>query len=582
MKKKIIITIIITIVFSLVLATTSFLTIFNVENMRKVKSNLKNYAEYIVRNNYEDINEVKGIKLDNTTIRCTYINSDGQVIYDTLGEVDENHLNRIEVKEALKYGEAYAVRNSTTDNEKLVYYAKKLDNGNILRLSVSFKSISYFNFYKLGYSLIIGILIFVFTFIISMKLVRTIMKPVNELEEVTSRIARGDLHIRAKAKTNDELGTLGKTFNNMADQLQSKMNEVMDKQNRLESIVKSMESGVIAVDLSGNIIIINPYAKRIFGIKDDITGEKIYDYIKDFDINYFLNEEEEIAKEIKILHPAERELKIKKAFILSGREKIGKVIAVQDISDIKRLENMRSQFVANVTHELKTPLTSIKGFAETLKYVEDEKTREKFLDIIDNEAERLSRLISDILVLSKIESSTTTDDEDFMPYIVIDEVISIVKNMAESKNISLIVEKSEKDIKLHGDKDKFLQLVLNLVENGIKYSNEGSTVKVRSFIKKGDYILEVEDNGIGIPKEDMPRIFERFYRVDKSRKGGGTGLGLAIVKHIVKIFNGEISIESELNKGSIFTVTIKNIVVLKCELLINNSHFFYKSLIVKK
>lgn len=559
MKKKIIITIIITIVFSLVLATTSFLTIFNVENMRKVKSNLKNYAEYIVRNNYEDINEVKGIKLDNTTIRCTYINSDGQVIYDTLGEVDENHLNRIEVKEALKYGEAYAVRNSTTDNEKLVYYAKKLDNGNILRLSVSFKSISYFNFYKLGYSLIIGILIFVFTFIISMKLVRTIMKPVNELEEVTSRIARGDLHIRAKAKTNDELGTLGKTFNNMADQLQNKINEVMDKQNRLESIVKSMESGVIAVDLSGNIIVINPYAKRIFGIKDDIIGEKIYDYIKDFDINYFLNEEEEISKEIKLLHPVERELKIKKAFILSGREKIGKVIAVQDISDIKRLENMRSQFVANVTHELKTPLTSIKGFAETLKYVEDEKTREKFLDIIDNEAERLSRLISDILVLSKIESSTTTDDEDFMPYIVIDEVISIVKNMAESKNISLIVEKSEKDIKLHGDKDKFLQLVLNLVENGIKYSNEGSTVKVRSFIKKGDYILEVEDNGIGIPKEDMPRIFERFYRVDKSRKGGGTGLGLAIVKHIVKIFNGEISIDSELNKGSIFTVTIKNI-----------------------
>jgi len=559
MKKKIIITIVITIIFSLVLATTSFLTIFNVENMRKVKSNLKNYAEYIVRNNYEDVNEVKGIKLNNTTIRCTYINSDGQVIYDTLGEVDENHLNRIEVKEALKDGEAYAVRNSTTDNEKLVYYAKKLDNGNILRLSISFKSASYFNFYKLGYSFIIGILIFVFTFIISMKLVRTIMKPVNELEEVTSRIARGDLHIRAKAKTNDELGTLGKTFNNMADQLQIKINEVMDKQNRLESIVKSMESGVIAVDLDNNIIIINPYAKRIFGIKDDITGEKIYDYIEDFDINYFLNEEEEISKEIKILHPAERELKIKKAFILSGREKIGKVIAVQDISDIKRLENMRSQFVANVTHELKTPLTSIKDFAETLKYVEDEKIREKFLDIIDNEAERLSRLISDILVLSKIESSTTTDDEDFMPYIVIDEVISIVKNMAENKNISLIIEKSERDIKLHGDKDKFLQLVLNLVENGIKYSNEGSTVKVRSFIKKGDYILQVEDNGIGIPKEDIPRIFERFYRVDKSRKGGGTGLGLAIVKHIVKIFNGEISIESELNKGSIFTVTIKNI-----------------------
>ena len=560
MRKKIITTIVITIVFVLVLATTSFLTIFNVENMRHVKSNLKNYAEYIVKNNYcEDIDEVTGIKLDNTTIRFTYISNDGRVIYDTLGENEENHSNRIEFKEALEKGEAYSVRNSSTNNEKLVYYALKLKNGNVLRLSVPFESVSYFNFYKVGYSFIIAVIVFVFTFVISMKLVRTIMKPLNELEEVTSRIAGGDLHIRAKAKTNDELGTLGETFNKMADQLQSKINEVMDKQNRLESIVKSMESGVIAVDLDNNIIIMNPYAKRIFGIKDDITGEKIYDYIQDFDINCFLNEDDEIAKEIKILHPAERELKIKKAFILSGREKIGKVIAVQDISDIKRLENMRSQFVANVTHELKTPLTSIKGFAETLKYVEDEKTREKFLDIIDNEAERLSRLISDILVLSKIESSTTTEDEDFMPYKVIDEVISIVKNMAESKNISLIIEKSEKDIKLYGDKDKFLQLVLNLTENGIKYSNEGSTVKIRSLIKNGDYVLQVEDNGIGIPKEDIPRIFERFYRVDKSRKSGGTGLGLAIVKHIVKIFNGEINIESELNKGSTFTVTIRNI-----------------------
>lgn len=559
MKKKIITTIVITIVFALVLATTSFLTIFNVENMRHVKSNLKNYAEYIVKNNYEDVDEVTGIKLDNTTIRCTYISNDGRVIYDTLGENEENHSNRVEFKEALEKGEAYSVRNSSTNNEKLVYYAMKLENGNVLRLSVPFESVSYFNFYKLGYSFIIAVFVFAFTFVISIKLVRAIMKPLNELEEVTSRIAGGDLHIRAKAKTNDELGTLGETFNKMADQLQSKINEVMDKQNRLESIVKSMESGVIAVDLDNNIIIMNPYAKRIFGIKDDITGEKIYDYIQDFDINCFLNEDDEMAKEIKILHPAERELKIKKAFILSGREKIGKVIAVQDISDIKRLENMRSQFVANVTHELKTPLTSIKGFAETLKYVEDEKTREKFLDIIDNEAERLSRLISDILVLSKIESSTTTEDEDFMPYKVIDEVISIVKNMAESKNISLIIEKSEKDIKLYGDKDKFLQLVLNLTENGIKYSNEGSTVKIRSLIKNGDYVLQVEDNGIGIPKEDIPRIFERFYRVDKSRKSGGTGLGLAIVKHIVKIFNGEINIESELNKGSTFTVTIRNI-----------------------
>ena len=319
-----------------------------------------------------------------------------------------------------------------------------------------------------------------------------------------------------------------------------------------------MESGVIAVDGDDTVITINPYAKRVFGIRRDISGEKISKYIKDYDINTFLNEEDDSEKEVKILHPVERELRIKKASIIDGIDRIGKVIAVQDISDIKRLENMRSQFVANVSHELKTPLTSIKGFTETLKYVEDEETRKKFLDIIEKEADRLGRLINDILILSKIESDISGEEDEFLPNKVIDDVINMVRVLADNKNITIELDERNYDL-LFGDKDRFLQLVLNIVENSIKYSNEGSTVKISSFTKGDNYNLIVEDNGIGIPKEDIPRIFERFYRVDKARKSGGTGLGLAIVKHIVKTFNGNIKVESVLGVGSKFIIQIKHI-----------------------
>lgn len=560
MKKKIFITLFISILFTLILSISAFFTLSNVESMRKIKSNLKNYAKYISQHDYEDVNFVKGFKISNSDVRCTYIDSDGNVIYDTLGDITENHKDREEVQGALDKGEYYVIRVSSTDKEKLVYYSLRLDNGNILRVSVPFEGAKYFNMYSVTYSILICVAVLIFTLTISMKLVRTIIAPLNELQNVTDKMAKGDLHIRVRPRKNDELGLLGETFNKMADQLQSKMNEVLDKQNRLESIVRSMESGVIAIDLNNNIIIANPYAKRIFGIKGDVTGENLFEHINDFDINHFLQEEvDNGAKEIKIFHPAERELKIKKSLILNGHDKIGKVICVQDISDIKRLENMRSQFVANVSHELKTPLTSIKGFTETLKYVEDEETRKKFLDIIDNEAERLSRLINDILVLSKLESFTRSEDEDFLPNVVIDEVSNIVKNMAENKGINLIINEDNEQMYIHGDKDKFLQVVLNLVENGIKYSNEGATIEVSSFVKNDEYILMVRDNGIGIPEEDIPRIFERFYRVDKSRKSGGTGLGLAIVKHIVKIFNGDITVESKLNEGSTFTVTIRNV-----------------------
>nr|WP_278678890.1 HAMP domain-containing sensor histidine kinase [Clostridium paraputrificum] len=558
MRKKILTSVIITVLFALIIASSSFVVLYNYQDLNSTKKSLKDFANYIVNVNgaYEDL--ISGYRINNTPVRCTVIDKNGNVVYDSVDKSLNSHKNRDEVIKANKYGEGYSTRISDTTGKKTVYYAEKLEDGTILRASLPFETTDIFEPTNLKVCIGIVTIVMLFSISLSMKLVRTIIEPLKNLENVTARIAGGDLNIRVKSLSNDEIGSLGKTFNNMADQLQAKIKEVVDKQNRLESILRSMESGVIAVDGDDTVITINPYAKRVFGIRRDISGEKISKYIKDYDINTFLNEEDDSEKEVKILHPVERELRIKKASIIDGIDRIGKVIAVQDISNIKRLENMRSQFVANVSHELKTPLTSIKGFTETLKYVEDEETRKKFLDIIEKEADRLGRLINDILILSKIESDISGEEDEFLPNKVVDDVINMVKVLADNKNITIELDERNNDL-LFGDKDRFLQLVLNIVENSIKYSNEGSKVKISSFTNGDNYNLIVEDNGIGIPKEDIPRIFERFYRVDKARKSGGTGLGLAIVKHIVKTFNGNIKVESVLGVGSKFIIQIKHI-----------------------
>jgi len=230
---------------------------------------------------------------------------------------------------------------------------------------------------------------------------------------------------------------------------------------------------------------------------------------------------------------------------------------VHDITEVKRLENMRTEFVANVSHELKTPLTSIKGFAETLKYVDDIETRDKFLNIINDEAERLTRLISDILLLSDIEQQRESKKEKVNVNKAIGDVYNLIKNTADKKNIILSIE-GEDVPDLIGDGDRFKQMLINLVDNGVKYCESGDKVVISRRNEKRYCVISVEDTGNGIPQEYIPRLFERFYRVDKarSRAKGGTGLGLAIVKHIVLSFKGNIAVESKVGVGTKFIIKI--------------------------
>ncbi|MEX0080972.1 ATP-binding protein [Clostridium butyricum] len=559
MKNKILSLVIITVLSAILMVTCLFTVVTNVEQIKSTKDSLKSINFLIAQSGNEVTDKIKqydNIKINEMKLRFTLIKIDGSVVYDSESNTTENHSDRDEVIQALEYGEGYVSRYSKTMDLNYIYYATKINDDLIIRSSVPVNTIKLTQRERIKYYIPLVFVTVIFSIFLSLRLVRKIVEPVKELESVTLKMANGDYKIRAKVNSNDELGILGDSFNHMADELQLKIQEVVNNQTKLESIFNSMDSGVVAVDNENNVISINPAAELLLGIKKSIVGEKLTDYVSDHEINGFLMDSEEEDKEITILHPIERNIKIKKSEMIDKKINLGKVISFQDITDMKRVELMRSQFVANVSHELKTPLTSIKGFAETLRIVDDSATREKFLDIIDKEAERLTRLINDILVLSNIESNLVADVEEFRPGIVIEETLNIVRKTARNRNVSVEFEDNSSECIL-GDRDKFYQLVLNLIENAVKYSKEKEGyVKISSHNDGGYYHLKIQDNGIGIPDEDISRIFERFYRVDKSRKKGGTGLGLAIVKHIVKIFNGEINVKSKLGEGTTFEVKI--------------------------
>ena len=560
MKKRIIASILITVVFAIAILSSVFFAVVNIKEVDRTKEILSLYNKLITYDLQKGNYDFCEYKINNQEIRVSIIDKEGQVLYDSLGEIIDNHVNREEVVEAFDKGVSSLVRFSDTVGKDLVYYATRIDDNTVIRTSAQMSDTKLITSKSSKYFLLIIIGVVVISIVLCEKLVKIIVQPVRELEEVTQKIANGDLNKRAVIYYNDEIGSLAKTFNEMADMLEIKISDSLDKQNKLEAILESMESGVIAITAAGKVMLINPYAKSLFGIGEDIIGKNISNYIIDHDFLSFIRDVMDIdAKEIKLFHPFEREIKVKKAPIIGQRgSEIGIVISIQDITDIKRLENMRSQFVANVSHELKTPLTSIKGFSETLRIVDDENTKNKFLDIIDKETDRLTLLIDDILILSNIENMNKLSNEKFNPNEVVEDVINMIKKEAAKKNISIEVEKKFNGL-LVGDKDKFYQVVLNLTTNSIKYSNENGNVKIFTNKSKDKFVLMVKDDGIGIPKEDLPRIFERFYIVDKSRTSKSTGLGLAIVKHIVKLFNGEIFVESEVGKGSKFTVISKNI-----------------------
>ncbi|WP_312654465.1 two-component system histidine kinase PnpS [Proteiniclasticum sp.] len=538
--------------------TSAFLIISNLQKLELVRDKLRSNNEMIM--NYMETSGIDPeilLSSADDTFRITLIDARGNVLFDTSEqEVYENHLFRKEIQEAFSFGSGSDVRVSETLGIQMVYHATILPDGRFLRSSMEAGSLDLGHQFT-RYMLAAFIMVILLSYFLAQRISNYLLEPITEMTFATERIANGEYTRRVTVRPDAELGKLGSNFNNMAERLENTFIENQEKQNRLEAILKSMNSGVFAYDTQDQIIMINPFCKELFGIFGDVIGKNIYDIKELRDLIFTLESEEDVI-EVRIRKPMVRDIRIKSAEIYGERvAKVGTVVVLEDITDLKKLEKMRSQFVANVSHELKTPLTSIKGFSETLKFVKDEETRNKFLDIINEESERLTRLINDILTLSSIEQTKTVKHEEIDVGRETEKIYNLLAPKAESKNIRLNLKQTEQFI-IKGDIDNYKQLVLNLVDNAIKYTRENGEVNIQLDRYKDELRLIIQDTGIGIPEKHLNRVFERFYRVDKARDRamGGTGLGLAIVKHIVLSMGGTIDLESEVGKGSTFTILL--------------------------
>lgn len=398
---------------------------------------------------------------------------------------------------------------------------------------------------------------------------RSITDPLNEMLYVTKRLQNGEFGRRVLVKSRDELGQLGRSFNELSKTLEEMFDTIHDRESKLNAVLSSMDDGVLAVNLELRVILANRAVGELRGIDEDLLiGRDLTEVIQSDELTDVIaesiDEETSTTKEIKLLPSSERTLSVNVS-PLEGEDSsiIGAVAVLRDVTNLRRLERMRREFVANVSHELRTPLTSIKGFVETLLNgkLDDPELLKRFLNIVNGETDRMIALINDLLDLSRIESgriAVTFEEVNIRQ--VFDETIMILQAKAEEKSI-LLENHMRDDIMVYGDAKLLKQVAVNLVDNGIKYNQEEGMVWVDAELHEDEDEVEiiVADSGVGIADEHIDRVFERFYRVDKgrSRSMGGTGLGLSIVRHIVERHHGTVSARSREDQGTEIRFTLR-------------------------
>ncbi|SFS53602.1 two-component system histidine kinase PnpS [Paenibacillus sp. BC26] len=511
-----------------------------------------------------------------TDTRITFIRGDGVVLGDSDHDPQtmDNHLQREEVIEAKKDGVGRTTRYSDTINENLLYVAMLVHpndpNSDIIRMALSLQKVDE-SVQRIWITLVLGLLIlFIAAALISYRVALGLTRPLEQITRVAKRIKSLDYRARVHVKRNDEIGELGLAINAMADSLQVQMTRIHQNESQLASVLDNMISGVVMIDASGHIVLLNRRAEEVLGFSvRELVGHHFTVAKQQYELSQIIQEgierKEHLREEVTFYYPEERLLDLNLVPIFEDDDSFGGVLLVlQDVTAIRRLERMRSEFVANVSHELKTPITAVKGFAETLLggAVDDPETARSFLQIIYDESDRLNRLIGDILELSKIESRRVP--LQFSPIELasfVEKTVELMRAEGLQKQIRLSY-KADRDVYVEADEDRLRQIIMNLLSNGINYTPEGGSVSIVVEPVGGENYesvrIHISDTGIGIPKKDLPRIFERFYRVDKarSRSSGGTGLGLSIVKHLVELHKGTISVESRVGSGSTFTIEL--------------------------
>lgn len=406
-------------------------------------------------------------------------------------------------------------------------------------------------------ALLIGLVISVFLgFVLS----KTLIRPLVRLENSATHMAKGNFTDKIKVSGSDEIGSLTEAFNHMAEELNFTMNEMTAEKNKIETVLSYMTDGVVAFNSDGKLIHINPAAMRLLDITEESVGS-FDEFFKtlgtDINMGQFLYMAKEPAE--MAIDYSGRHFMVYLAPIESEEKVTGVVSVFQDYTKQQKLENARREFVANVSHELRTPITVIKSYTETLMdYREHDETEESFLSVIDGETDRMTGLISDLLALSRLDNGSEMRNEPFDLVALLHLACERMDVEAKKRSQTIDDLTIDESFYVTGDRGRIEQVIVNIIGNAIKYTPEGGKVEVSGSSDEDNAYIKVKDNGIGIPKADIPHLFERFYRVDKarSRSAGGTGLGLAIAKEIVDAHGGDIKIESEEGKGTLVTVVL--------------------------
>ena len=508
--------------------------------------------------------------------RITLVAADGTVIGDSAEDpsVMENHSERDELRHARDRGFGVSQRQSPTLDIPMMYYALRVTEDEqligLVRVSMTMKSINaqVASVQRLVWAtaITVGLFALALTYVI----VRRVIQPLLVLTNAAEAIAHGNLQQQVDVPSRDELGTLATAFNVMSeelskriDELQQKSDELANNSRRLETVLGGMVEGVIAVDGDERVLFVNQAASTLLEVSTDMVGRPIWEVVRNPVIHKVvknaLTNDGEGGIELEI--PRTEATVALIAAQLPGDPCSGVVLVFHDVTELRRLENVRREFVSNVSHELKTPLTSIQAYADTLisGAIDDASHNRVFLNGISKQADRLHALILDLLRLSRIESGADVFEISAVPLAeTIDLCVRQHAALCETKRIKLMVKPSACDIRVLADVEGLQSIFNNLIDNAIKHSPPQGQVTVDWMANERMVSISVIDTGCGISNEHQDRIFERFYRVDRARSRvlGGTGLGLSIVKHLAQEFGGEVEVVSEPGKGSVFTVRL--------------------------
>ncbi len=527
---------------SLFIASSFLYDYFNKSQVSQLKEELS-----LVAANVDEAGTEYFDNFDSSMFRFTLVSANGEVLYDSQANTTdmENHLDREEITEAIENGNGSSARYSSTLTERTFYEATRLENGNVLRISSSQITVGALILGMLPAICAIVLISIVVALVLSHKMAKSIVKPLNEL----------DLENPAENDAYEELTPILTKINKQHKQITRQMKELRQKFDEFEQITASMNEGLVLLDKKGMVLSINTAAKKLFSADETAVGRDFLTLDRSIDMSRAI----EKALNGKRAEFREERNGSKYQFVINRTESDGKtvgaIILCFDVTETAFAERNRKEFTANVSHELKTPLQSIIGSAELLEngLVKTEDTK-RFVGNIKNEATRLVSLINDIIRLSQLDEASEPATESGDLYDVANEVIEVLTVSAAKKQVELHL--NGESCVMNGIRRYLYEIIYNLCDNAIRYNKDGGKVAIDLKNTDGNIVLSVSDTGIGIPAEHQSRIFERFYRVDKShsKETGGTGLGLSIVKHAVAYHGGTIKLDSTVGKGSTITI----------------------------